>query len=99
MVLWALTAILIALALVALTRLGRTIKENTAEVRELRLTARTRISTVAVRTGANAEDEVKLRQLRRLGRQTQGKRVIVGGDELSDQHQQLARQVHSDDDS
>ena len=88
-----LTLCVVALAvLVAVTgqQLRKVVTENTEELRTLRLDSRARVSTVSMRTGADPEAP-RLRQLRRLGRQAQGKRVVVGGDPESDQHQALLR--------
>jgi uncharacterized SAM-binding protein YcdF (DUF218 family) len=91
-----LTGLLFALVISLVVRLNKNIVENTEELRSLRLDSRARVKTVAMRTGADPEAP-RLRQLRRLGRQTQGKRIVVGGEPEAEQHQALSRQVRSGD--
>jgi len=68
--------VVLAVAVFYLRRLIMTIGVNTEEVRTLRLDSRTRISEYSVRSGAVTEEQ----QLRRLGRASVGRRVVVGGD-------------------
>lgn len=68
--------VVLAVAVFYLRRLITTIGVNTEEVRTLRLDSRTRISEYSVRSGAVTEEQ----QLRRLGRASVGRRVVVGGD-------------------
>lgn len=91
-------AVLLVSALVMLGKVSREVRANTAETRELRLTSRARVRDAVVRTGADTTGK-HVRELHRFGRQTQGKRVVVGGDEESGLHQALSRQVRTDDDS
>lgn len=64
----------------------RGILDNVAEVRELRLTSRTRVAKASVATGV-ADGEA---QLRRLGRVSQSRRVVFGGDDDSQLHKVMS---------
>jgi hypothetical protein len=68
--------VVLVVAVFYLRRLIMAVGVNTEEVRELRLTSRTRISEVSVRSGAVTDEMV----MRRLGRASVGRRVVVGGD-------------------
>lgn len=72
---------------VAARHLERTINSLGHEVRELRLTSRTRITTASVRSGAPSEVEI----LKRLGRASASRRIVVGGDDDSEQKQARQR--------
>ena len=94
-----LTNLLLAMILVAqlvsiyvlvrvLTRSNvRAMESLTEEVRDLRLTSRTRISTAAIRNGPQSEEV----ELVRLGRASAGKRKVFGGEEDSLLNQRLER--------
>lgn len=58
------------------------------EVKALKLQNRTRIRQASTRTGAVTEEQ----QLRRLGRASAARRVVVGGDGDSDLNKALERQ-------
>jgi hypothetical protein len=71
------------------------VKNNSHELRDLRLTSRTRISDAAVRSGPLSEE----RLLTRLGRASKSSRVVVGGDADSQLNQDLLRGVNNREDS
>ena len=71
-----------------LKRLSSAVADNTAETRELRLTARTRVRTASVQSGPVTQEQ----SLVRLGRASAARRVIVGGDDDSQQKQDLQKQ-------
>jgi hypothetical protein len=83
-------AILALLSVIAvrLDRLGDVLEANTQEVRELRLTSRTRIRDYSVQSGEVSAEQ----SLTRLGRASAAQRVVFGGDDDSDLHQDLVRQ-------
>ena len=56
-------------------------------VKEVRLATRTRQSTASMQSGAITQEQ----KLKRLGRATVAKRVVVGGDEDSELHTNLSR--------
>jgi hypothetical protein len=62
----------------------------TTEVRELRLTSRTRVATASMRSGAATEEH----ELRRLGRASSARRIVVGGDDDSQLNKELDRASH-----
>lgn len=70
---------------VLVLRLSKDVRDNTAETRELRLMSRTRISTISTQSGATTEEQI----LRRLGRASTGRRIVVGGDRDSQLHKDL----------
>jgi hypothetical protein len=77
--------VVLVVAVFYLRRLITTIEVNTESVENLRLNARTRISEVSVRSGA-VTDEMTMR---RLGRASVGRRVVVGGDPTSQLNKDL----------
>lgn len=92
-----LLAVVGSYAALQVRKLRRSIEVNTEETRQLRLNSRSRITTAAVRTGADGEEQ-HLRQMRRLGRATRAKRIVVGGDPDSEQYAALNRTVRDDHD-
>jgi hypothetical protein len=70
-------------------RLRVSVEENTAETKSLRLKSRARIATASVQSGAVSEEQ----QLRRLGRASQARRIVVGGDDDSQLNQELNQQL------
>lgn len=81
--------------LVVDSRVRASFDRLTSEVRELRLTSRTRVSQALVRTGPVSEEA----QLTRLGHASAARRVVVGGDDESPQKQRLVRQARVGGDS
>lgn len=85
-------ALLIAILGVLMVMLGvlfdmrRSAYDTVTEVRDLRLTSRTRVSRASVQSGV-ADPE---RKLVRLGRATKSRRVVVGGDGDSDLNRVLS---------
>lgn len=69
--------------------LTQSLDNNTQETRDLRLTSRTRIAQAKVRNTPVTDTQ----RLVRLGRDTQAKRVVVGGDPTSPLHTNLSRSV------
>lgn len=70
-----------------LLRVAEHQKATWEETRDLRLTARTRVSRAAVQSGV-AEPE---RELSRLGRASAARRVVFGGDGDSDLNRTLSQ--------
>lgn len=66
---------------------------TTDEVRDLRLKARTRISEYGVQSGEVSHEQ----HMKRLGRASFGRRVVVGGDDDSQQKQDLRLSVEDPD--
>lgn len=72
---------------VEVRRLRRALETQTEATDKLRLDSRARVRTMSVRSGPATEE----RMLRRLGRATRGKRVVVGGEIDSLLHTSLSR--------
>lgn len=91
--------LLTVLAVVGVTvvvRLGqvlRAMEQNAAETRELRLTSRARIRRASMQSGATSDEQV----LRRLGRASAARRVVVGGDSDSGLYYELNRNTGEED--
>ena len=65
------------------------LEENTAELTRLRIAkANSRMSRAGMQSGATSEEQL----LRRLGRASVGRRVVVGGDPDSELNQNLEQQ-------
>lgn len=90
------TTVLLAALLVALVFftviLSRRLRETSRallglreEVQSLRVTSRTRVSTLV----ADTPESKEIRTLRRLGRASVGRRVVVGGDDDSQLNRNL----------
>lgn len=65
------------------------------EVRNLRLKSRARVSEYGVQSGEVTQEQ----QLRRLGRSSFGRRIVVGGDDDSEQKQNLRISGEDDNDT
>ena len=86
--------LVLVVACFLLRGIRRDIQANTSATDQLRLDSRTRISQVSVRSGAVTEEQ----QLRRLGRASVGRRIVVGGDRDSQQYQNLLTQEQREED-
>ena len=65
---------------------------HTEATEKLRLDSRARVRTLSVQSGPVTDDQ----RLRRLGRSTRAKRVVVGGEVDSPLHTNLSKQVSGD---
>lgn len=87
--------LLVLFLVVALWLLRRTMNEIVAAqqqvVNEVRLATRTRQSKISVQSGPVTEEQ----KLKRLGRATVARRVVVGGDADSELHTNLSRPLGS----
>lgn len=84
--------LIVILLVLTVSKLGELVlaqQDTATEIRELRLKARTRIAQADMTASPLSEEA----QLARMGRSTRAKRVVVGGDEASELHTALTRQV------
>jgi hypothetical protein len=68
-----------------LSLIERNTRDSMVEIRDLRLTSRTRFRQASMQSGATSEEQ----KLERLGRVSQGHRVVVGGDSNSELNRRL----------
>lgn len=69
------------------------VDKNTAETRELRLKSRARVAQAGVQSGPRSQEQ----EMKRLSRASAGRRIVVGGDDDSEQKQNLMRGVENED--
>ena len=74
--------VMVVACLGTLLEIRRNTQDTMTEVRDLRLTARTRVRRAKMQNGATSDEQ----KLERLGRASVGRRVVVGGDPDSELH-------------
>jgi len=94
----ALLALFVAMViiLVALFRVYRDIQalnRKTTELKSLSLNPRTRIAQASMQSGAVTPEQ----QGKRLAQASKAKRVVVGGDEDSEQHRRMSRGIRQEE--
>lgn len=77
------------LILVQLMEIARNTRGLGQEIKELRLTSRTRVRQAGVQSGPVSDEQV----LSRLGRVSVGRRVVVGGEDGSEQKTKMKRGI------
>lgn len=79
----------VAVVVRAIDNVVTSIDLQTEEIRSLRLQSRARVAQASVQSGEVSEEQ----RLMRLGRASESRRVVVGGDDDSTQKQALVRQT------